>query len=74
MARCKACGSEIEWVTTTKGNSMPLDIGEVAGGNVMILLNGKACIVKPDPDVIRSVSHFSTCPEAETFRKRRREQ
>lgn len=72
MGRCKSCGAEIEWVRTTKGNNMPLDPIPVAGGNIEMLINGRAQVVEPDEDKIRSVSHFATCPEAQSHRRRKR--
>ena len=69
--RCKSCGAPIVWVKTVKGHNMPLDPTPVAGGNIQILDNGRAQIVSTHPDVIRSVSHFATCPEAGAHRRKK---
>jgi len=71
-SRCKSCGAPIEWVQTIKGHNMPLDPEPVAGGNIELTVAGLAYTVPPDPDVIRSVSHFVTCPEAKSHRRRKR--
>ena len=71
MGRCKSCGAQIEWVLTVKGHNMPLDVTPIAGGNIKILDNGRAQVVDTHPDVIRSVSHFTTCPEANAHRRRK---
>lgn len=70
--RCKSCGAEIEWIRTTSGKNMPLDILPIAGGNVEILLNGRGQVVEPDDNTIRSVSHFVTCPDRDEHRRRTR--
>lgn len=68
---CKSCGADIVWVTTVAGNSMPLDKEARAGGNVDILLDGTAKVVKPDANTIRSVSHFVSCPNANAHRRKK---
>jgi hypothetical protein len=72
MVTCSTCGAKIVWVETERGKSMPLDVGKVLGGNVEVdggLVGGIARVVKPEPDVLRYVSHFVTCPQAAKHRK-----
>lgn len=60
----------ITFVRTAKGKPMPLDAVPVLGGNIE-LRNGVAHVVAPSPDVQRYVSHFATCVEAASFRKKK---
>ena len=82
MARCRSCGQDIRWIKTAAGKNMPCDYvpvyyREQAGA--------KGKIVTEDGDVLSAeinvpcgladglgyLSHFSTCPNADTFRRRR---
>jgi hypothetical protein len=56
--KCKSCGKEITFLRTDSGKAIPVDKETV------------------DPideyfDRDRHVTHFRTCPEAGTFRKKR---
>lgn len=81
MARCKACGAEIEWIKLKSGKSHPCDAEMVfykADG-------GRDRIVTPDGRIIAGTivtqitgnasllrgysSHFATCPFADEFRR-----
>lgn len=53
IGKCKGCGADLEWWTTTKGQSIPMNPMPVQGTN----------------DHAPSVAHFSTCPKAGDFRK-----
>ena len=68
-ARCRSCNREIDWIKTVNGKNMPLDIGMVHGGNVVIGDDGLAHVITPDPTVRTFVSHFTTCPNATDHRK-----
>lgn len=58
MAKCKSCGAEIVWITTINGKSMPCNAE-------------KTTIVTEDGKTITGhISHFATCPQAATFRKK----
>lgn len=78
------CGAQIEWVVVAKsGKRMPIDVEPVAVGNLIKLPyageNGVTLVayVRSDTDAAlfddppRFVSHFSTCPHAEAFRKKK---
>ena len=78
---CKACGRPIVWIRTTKGKSMPCDAEPVAYKEIK---GGKEKIVTPNGEVISCtfdakpeemtgigyIPHWSTCPQANSFRKR----
>lgn len=55
---CKGCGFPIVWITTKDGKKMPCDPEKLT----VITDNGDA--------VTGRVSHFSTCPAADIFRKK----
>lgn len=62
MAKCKSCGAPLVFLKTKNGKHMPVDYS----GKVM---DDKRDNVQFDPSV--HVSHFQTCPDAETHRKRK---
>ena len=83
--KCKSCGADIVWITTTKGKQMPCDAAAVKyqnndrGKDVIVLENGeviKASVVKtgglvePLVDGTGYTSHFATCPYAKYHRGR----
>lgn len=78
---CKACGRPIVWIRTTKGKSMPCDAEPVAykevkgGKEKIVTLNGEviSCTFDAEPDDMTGIgyiSHWSTCPQANSFKKR----
>lgn len=76
MSVCKSCGSEIFWAKTIKGASIPIDAKPSPRGNIILSENGTALVYR-DPSAIapryanepRYLSHFATCPNADTHRK-----
>jgi hypothetical protein len=80
MAKCRGCGADIIWIKTPGGKSMPCDPIPVmywekakAPGKV-VTPNGeiKNCVFEGDLDKATGVgyiSHFSTCPQADRFKK-----
>lgn len=72
--RCTSCRAPIEWAWTDKGKRIPLDVGEVSGGNLQPFETfGGKLIVR----VVHSLhgsrrSHFATCPDAAKHRKPKR--
>jgi len=70
VSECKSCRQPLIWVSTAKGERMPLNPRMELGGNVE-LLNGVAHVVQPDPTLRRYTSHFSNCPQANGHRKER---
>ena len=73
--KCKSCGAAIWWVETVNGNMMPLDEKPVDDGNIVVS-NGTGYVMHGDlfdePTVAgpRFKSHFATCPNARTHRKK----
>lgn len=53
---CRGCGEQIVWFKTDAGKNMPVNVESVEKGDEQL-------------DLKRHVSHFSTCPAANTFRK-----
>lgn len=69
---CRSCGEAILWARTVNGKPMPLDPEPVRGGNVR-LEKGTAHVLGPleaDAEPRLYVSHFATCPQAASHRKR----
>ena len=58
MPECKGCGAEIEWIETTEGKRIPVNLGKV----VVLSQDGKV--------VTGQVPHWATCPRAADFRKK----
>lgn len=77
LAHCRSCGAPIRWATTrVSGQRIPLDAEPVEGGNVEVL--GEVAgewVVKVHkgaiPDRLGFLTHFVTCPDAGSWRKRR---
>lgn len=82
MTTCKSCGAPIIWIKTMSGKSMPCDASPLAywktpcGGTVIVTPNGET--LKADlagsPETatgIGYISHFATCPQSATHRRRR---
>lgn len=62
-SKCRACGAAMLWIKTANGRSMPVDAKPI---RVMIRREGEDVF-----DVVSGfVSHFSTCPAAEQFRRK----
>jgi len=79
--KCRGCGTEIVWIMTSSGKSMPCDPSPVpywqkskATGKV-VTPNGEvlSCEFQGEPNKATGlgyVSHFSTCPNAAQFKKK----
>lgn len=75
---CKSCRRPILWTRTKSGANFPIDPDPAADGNVQ--LDGITAVVLPKdvldklreriPDVKLYKSHFATCPDAPSHRKR----
>lgn len=81
MAKCRACGANIVFIKMRTGKWMPCDERTVAywedpdGANTVITEKGEAvrCRLKGEPQRITGsgrISHFATCPAADSFRRR----
>lgn len=58
--RCSSCGAPIVWFRTKAGKRMPVDASSC-----------KPTDAEHQLDFTRHVSHFSTCPEADKWRRPR---
>lgn len=68
-ARCRACNAPIEFVRTTTGRRMPLDLTSHPDANIIVNDDGTATVV-PKGEGVR-ISHFATCADAARFRRNR---
>ncbi len=75
-ATCKSCGASIVWAKAVSGKNVPLDAEPRDDGTIAIDAKGRAMVLVKDmmldPNWPREryVSHFATCPNAETWRRR----
>lgn len=81
--KCRGCGAEIVWIKTEAGKSMPCNPGMVpfwerpwAPGKVVLPGSGKviSCDLDGPRDELTGfgyISHFSTCPQARGFRRKK---
>lgn len=73
--RCRSCDAAIIWARTAGGRAMPVDAEPSVDGN-LILVGDVAEHVSADQQSAlfdggdRYTSHFSTCPQAKSWRKR----
>lgn len=82
MSICRGCGASIDWITTTKGKSMPVDpepvfIIEGAGKDRFVtdegevILGRRALLEEESHDLpVAFVPHWKTCPNAGDFRRK----
>lgn len=69
---CKACQRRILWVESkSTGRMMPLDIEPRPDGNLAVVRGVAHAFGSEDKRLCRDryVSHFATCPRADSFRK-----
>lgn len=79
-SKCRSCRAPIIWTTSTdSGKRLPVDAAPVPSGNIVLTTgnDGPRSRVLGGAE-LRSrgagslyVAHFTTCPEADTWRKRR---
>ena len=79
---CRGCGQEIIFIKTLKGKTMPVNpdglyFVQAGGPNTYVTLDGEVIRGRePEPGDrntrIGYISHFATCPEADSFRKKRK--
>jgi hypothetical protein len=80
--RCRSCQAEIIWAVTTKGNAVPLDVAEerrmvfVTADDTKRIAE-RDSVLDGDAKTVRLVptftNHFATCPDAESWRKKKGE-
>lgn len=75
VSNCRSCTAPIVWASTADGKSMPVNAEVVAGGNVVLAVDGEtitATVLDQDGlfgDGPRHVAHFVTCPDAGRWRR-----
>ena len=74
---CRSCSAPVIWCTTKLGKSMPVDLDPTAGGNLSVERRGGRTplvhVVANHLTLGRDdlhTSHFVTCPQAKTWRRR----
>ncbi len=79
MSACRTCQADVVWAVTAAGKRMPVDAEPVPEGNVAlveldggqvhatVLAEGEALLT----DEPLYLSHFVTCPDADTHRRPR---
>lgn len=81
--KCRACGAEIMFIKSVAGKTIPVNAEQItyeqkAGGSMKIVTpNGEVISGELPVDLQKAtgigyISHFATCPEAESFRKKRK--
>jgi hypothetical protein len=78
-ARCRSCGAEIAWATTPGNSLIPLDAAPRDTGNLAVHRNPRGDLIarplkageQPDAHEKPGISHFATCSDAASHRRRR---
>lgn len=79
MAKCKGCGQEIKWIKLESGKSNPVDIEKyhiqdnLIDPNMVVVNKEKGIVGKISNVESGYISHFSTCPNAKDFKKKKGE-
>ena len=80
-APCRTCGAPVVWCLTDKGKRVPIDLEPTADGNVVVVdvdpphtpsahvLTKNVLAAARECGVPLHLSHFVTCPDADTHRK-----
>lgn len=75
LAHCSGCDAPIIWTVTSKGKAMPVDADPTIVGRGFRLEEHDGDEVRavftadPAPGEQLYVSHFSSCPDANVFRR-----
>lgn len=71
---CRSCGEPMIWCLTEKGKRNPMDSEPSSAGKYRLdeqdNEQGPLAVWAPDYGGERYMSHFSTCPNAQTHRKK----
>lgn len=80
VVKCRSCEADMFWAVTTKNRRIPIDPQPVETGNIILgdeqppygyplaMVLGKHD--EPKPGVPRYTSHFATCSQAASHRRR----
>jgi hypothetical protein len=76
VSACRSCGAEIVWAFTDKGKKIPLDPDRSPIGKIALIGQRAHVLSKAELSYLgegRSlyVSHFATCPNASSHRRKR---
>lgn len=84
FARCRSCGAKVIWTITVTGKRMPVDAEPCATGNLYVFAPDdpqgaleSVPVSSADPRAVKArdrsrfVSHFATCPAADSHRRAR---
>lgn len=74
--KCRSCGATIIWLTLESGKDHPCDpelvcADELEPGFKLITEGGEILTEMGDESISGYVSHFSTCPDADKWRKKK---
>jgi predicted secreted protein len=74
---CQSCDGAVFWARTEAGKAMLVDAESRSDGNLELLDDDppRVRVVRPDQPTMtghRYVSHFGTCPNADSHRRRRK--
>lgn len=73
--RCRTCDAPIIWARTPGGKAIPVDSEPRPDGNLVLEFNGEEGVTaRYVSEGGTHVSHFVTCPDADTHRKPKRQQ
>ena len=76
MAQCRSCKIQVRWVETEAGKKMPIEVRSDPRGNLVLHADGAHVHVATQQDKDRGLplylSHFATCAQAATHRKKAR--
>ena len=76
MSTCRKCPAQVLFVRSGKNPKqwLPLNAEPTPEGTIVIRDDGHGYVVAPmvdvDPFQLRYTSHFATCPQAATFRRK----
>lgn len=74
MSKCRSCGERVVWAETVNGRRMPVDAEPSPMGNVTLepRHNGPPIAhVASEPVAGGRLSHFASCKNADSFRRKR---
>lgn len=78
ISECRSCGAAIVWTVTHNGKPMPVDAEPAEDGNIVLRPEGERIVAeypgRKHPSLFEVprthyVSHFSTCPDRDEWRK-----
>jgi hypothetical protein len=73
-AKVCTCGAKMRWEKTVRGKAIPLDPDPVPGAHLFIREDGLVADDRAHPapdDAPRYETHFATCPDSATHRRKR---